>query len=236
MPDNAVPLVLLTRPRAQSERFATTLADAFGEDIEIAILPLQEIVPTGAVPSLDGIGALIFTSENGVRVFADASGERDLPAWCVGPRTEAVARDLGFDPRAGGGDAAALVTTILAAPDDGPLLHLRGAHARGEIAERLRAAGRDAREAVIYRQEERAPDRPIAPMANARTVIVPLFSPRSAALFAAIQSGAPGDWRLVCLSEAVAEALPEPLRSLATVAERPDAGALVTALTGHIYP
>ena len=99
--------VLLTRPVAQSEAVARDLTK---DGIDCAIWPLTEIVLTSdtvEIPSAtDG---LLFTSANGVRAFARLFADRNLPALCVGPATEAAARSAGFaDARSADGDAQAL--------------------------------------------------------------------------------------------------------------------------------
>ncbi|MBF9034970.1 uroporphyrinogen-III synthase [Rhodobacterales bacterium HKCCE2091] len=233
MADNGAPLILLTRPCAQSERFAETLRGL----AEIRIVPLMEIVTTGPLPDLSTAAGLIFTSENGVRAFAELSPRRDLPSWAVGGRTRAAAEAIGLVAREGGGTADTLVDAILVAPPDrGRLWHLRGTHATGDVAARLRDADRDADEAVVYDQRACAPSEPLAPLAVGRRVVVPLFSPRSARLFAGAVGSGDGDWVPVCLSEAVAAALPDRLRRRAAVADSPDAAALARLLQRHISP
>jgi uroporphyrinogen-III synthase len=67
------PLLVLTRPRAQSARFAETLTDRVGAAIEVVTAPVMEIdLLDGPIP-LDGVGGLVFTSENGVAAFARAT-------------------------------------------------------------------------------------------------------------------------------------------------------------------
>jgi uroporphyrinogen-III synthase len=68
-----------------------------------------------------------------------------------------------------------------------------------------------------------------AALAGTRPVIAPLFSPRSAQLFAAIDGAltAPA-LHLVAISPACAAALPPPLS--ATIAETPDSGGMLRAL------
>jgi uroporphyrinogen-III synthase len=93
------------------------------------------------------------------------------------------------------------------------------------VAARLAALGLPAAEAVVYDQRPQ----PLTPaarawLAGARPVIVPLFSPRSAALFAAEAAGAAAPLRIAALSAAVAAAAPP--AALLAVAARPDAAAM----------
>lgn len=73
------------------------------------------------------VSALMFTSPQGPR-FAGTAAPRVLPAYAVGARTAAAARDAGFiDVREGGGDVAA-VQAAVAADGHRHVLHLAGAH------------------------------------------------------------------------------------------------------------
>ncbi|QBY02395.1 uroporphyrinogen-III synthase [Rhodophyticola sp. CCM32] len=234
MPDNAAPLLLLTRPAPQSSRFAAR----FTGRIEVVIAPLQEIAPLEPRLSLDGVGALIFTSENGVRRFADMSDRRDLPVFCVGDHTAEVAQAAGLQARSAGGTAAELVALVQAAHTGGRVLHIHGRHTRGDVAGLLSAAGLEARGVATY--EQRACARPAAfdgTLSRGRPVIAPLFSPRSADLFVKAM-GQTRTARLVlpCLSQPVRAALPMDLQALAPVSETPDAAALTATIEGHFSP
>jgi uroporphyrinogen-III synthase len=225
----AIP-VLLTRPEAASRAFAAALVARFGDRVRPVICPLM--APVTLTPTLpEGpFAAVIFTSATGV---AAAKG-LDLPrrAFCVGGQTAAQARAVGFDAVSADGDADALVAAILADPPPGRLLHLRGEETRGEVAERLTADGLETVSVVVYRQEAQAlTDEALDIMAREGAVIVPLFSPRTAALFdAAAQSGVRARLRLVAMSAVVAEAARGIPHEALEVARRPDADAMLEAV------
>ena len=230
----AEPLVLLTRPRAASERFADMLRAELGQ-VAVAILPLMDIAPLVDSLDLDGVAALIFTSAAGVEVFADLTPDRDLPAWCVGDRTATAARAIGLRATSAGGDAAALIAVMTQAQPTGRLLHLHGAHTRGDVADHLTKAGLRAEARAIYDQISLPPDDAFAAaMAHRGPVIAPLFSPRSAALFAQALGSQTPDLTPVALSAAVRDALPEPLAAKAVVAAAPDAPAMISAIAALI--
>lgn len=195
MPDTQ-PLLLLTRPRAASERFVQELAEDGISGFTPVISPLIEVEPTGPLPPMEGITGLIFTSANAVRAYAELGGAPLPLCYAVGEATARAARDLGMAPRVAGGDAESLLAAILGDAPGGQLLHLRGTHARGDLAARLGAAGQPCLEAVIYDQ----PTRPltaeaIAALQGRLPVVVPLFSPRTARIFvdaaAAVSATAP---------------------------------------------
>jgi len=235
MSDNATPLVLLTRPRGASERFAAALRAEHGP-VPITILPLMEIAPLGGTLDLEGVSALIFTSAAGVGVFAELTPDRSLPAWCVGDRTAEAAREIGLRATSAGGDAAALITLMTEARPAGRLLHLRGAHVSVDLAERLARAGLRAEARAIYDQVQIPQgDAFAAALAHDGPVIAPLFSPRSARIFAETAGGAPGVCP-VALSPAVRDALPQDLAARATIADSPDAPAMIRAMGALISP
>lgn len=232
MSDNATapaPLVVLTRPRGASERFVAALRAELGP-VPVVIAPVMEIVPTGVVPDLAGASGLVFTSAAGVAVFAGLSARRDLPAWCVGARTAQAARDIGLVAQSAEGDADALVAAILGQRPEGRLVHLCGTHSRGDVADRLAAAGLWAEAQAIYDQPALGTNPDLtAALAHPGPIIVPLFSPRSAALFAGL-AGDGADVIPVALSAAVRAALPADLARRAHVAETPDAAAMIRAV------
>lgn len=187
-PQHHAPTVLLTRPAAQAERFAEEMAARFGGRLSSLISPLMS--PEFLCPEWPDAdyATVILTSETGVEAAVRLRNlGRALPkrAICVGDRTAAAARVAGFDAISAQGDAEALITLILQADDPGPFLHLRGRDARRDIAPRLAAKGRLAHAAIVYQQEAQplgVPAREL--LAGKDPVIIPLFSPRSAALLA----------------------------------------------------
>ena len=84
--------VMLTRPRADSERLAEALRTR-GNDVIIE--PMLQVIATGSPPPLDGVVALIATSANGLRAFAAASDRRDLAVYAVGDATALAAGPIG---------------------------------------------------------------------------------------------------------------------------------------------
>ncbi|WP_101342184.1 uroporphyrinogen-III synthase [Cereibacter azotoformans] len=229
-----LPAVLLTRPEAQGARFAVALREALGP-VRLVTSPLM--VPEFLSPPIALLPeALIFTSETGVEGFRRlaAPGLAGVGrAWCVGNRTARAARAAGLDAQSAEGDAEALIAAIVAAGERGPLLHLRGAESRGEVAPRLAAQGLVVVEAVVYDQRPQ----PLLPealalLAGAAPVLAPLFSPRTARLLGlelARAGVAPQLW-VAAMSPAVAEAAGALSPARLRVAARPDAEALLDAV------
>jgi uroporphyrinogen-III synthase len=225
------PLLLLTRPAAQSARFARDFEARFGPGCEVVTAPVMEIVLFGAPSPLEGVGGLVFTSENGVAGFAGASDARHLPAWCVGDRTARAARDIGLAARSAEGTAAELIAAIAADPPQGRLLHLRGEHARGDVCGGLAARGIEAEERIVYAQRDLMLDPAVRErVAAAPATLVPLFSPRSAKLVARQLAECPGRLVLATMSPAVTAAWSGPEPVAICEAARPDARAMMDAL------
>lgn len=232
--DPALP-VLVTRPEAQGQAFARRLRERFGAGIRIILSPLMVPQPLSADLPRGDFAAVVFTSSTGVA--ASRPLHRGLPhrAYCVGRKTADAARSTGFQAISADGDAEALLSLILTDPPRGPLLHLRGEEARGNLAGRLSAAGVPTAELVVYRQDPR----PLTPEALALLrgtgpVILPLFSPRSAVLMAkALPAGTQAAIHLVALSPAVARSATFPHVRQVTAA-RPDADAMLEAIAESI--
>lgn len=166
--------VLLTRPEADSRRFAALLPD-----LPVLISPILRIVP---VPHdrrrLAQAEGFVFTSAHGVAAVGDGHGRRAL---AVGPRTAAAARDAGFLVTEGAGDASGLMDMIAACPL--PLLYPRGRH----VAQRL-----PVEEIVVYDQQPLPLSQEAGELlAGPAPVILPLFSARSAGLLRAAMPSRP---------------------------------------------
>jgi len=221
--------LLMTRPRSASERFAAALEAETGPFARVIVSPLLEIVPRPA-PALPPEAALAFTSENAAALAAPfaAPGRR---AYCVGDRTAEAARAAGFEAVSAGGDAAALAARLAADPPGASIVHLAGAHQRGDLVERLRAAGLPAERVTVYDQAARPLSAEArAALAGRSFVLLPLFSPRSAALASAEAAGATAPLLLACLSPAIRADWAGPPPAAETVASGPDATALTAAI------
>lgn len=222
------PVVLLTRPAPQSQRFAQALQ---------ACLPLVQVVVSPLMqaewlhPPLPDrtFGALILTSETG----AEAAGRLratgiPLPetAFCVGPRTTDTARAAGFAAISADGDVHALAALIRAAQSQGPLLHIRGEDVAGSLSETLTNGGIETHSAILYAQRPC----PLSPAALTLLqaedpVLVPLFSPRSAQILAqALPTEAKAPLWIVAISPAAATEAQTLTPARLAVAPHPDGG------------
>ncbi len=234
---------LVTRP----EEDAAPLAAALGErGIDVTLEPLLAIRPLAEAPiDLTDVQALLFTSANGVRSFAELAGARGLagwralPAFAVGNATAAAAHSAGFARvESAAGDVVALAR--LAAerldPKAGALFHAAGSAVAGDLAGLLKQAGFTLRREMLYeaRPADQLSPATVTNLSNGWFDLVLFFSPRTAATFATLARAAGegavngcGKAAALCLSQAVATSARElPWREV-QVAARPELTALL---------
>ena len=229
--------VLLTRPKADAEESAALLA-ARGFDTIIA--PLLDIAIRAETPPLAGVQALLITSANGIRAFAQRSLRRDLAVFAVGEASARAARELGFEAvESANGDVddlAALVRRRLQ-PQAGRLLHPAGSTVAGDLAAQLSHSGFGVRRYVAYtaRSAHALPAAARHALKEGAVSAVLLYSPRTATIFRNLidHAGHARDCHVVealCLSSAVAKALAPLAFGRIRIAERPEQAALFALL------
>ena len=210
------PILVLTRPETQSR----ALADELGATVRVIVAPIMDILCAGEMPDLASFSGVILTSANGVRCAPPLDGKR---AYCVGARTARAAERAGAEVVTIARNADELVGSI-AGP--GPFVHLRGEHARGEVAGRLNRGGIDTQEAVVYRQRaRRLTAEARQAIEGVKPVVLPLFSPRSARL---VGDGIRPGPRLqtIAMSAAVADAWAEVTGGVAETCAFPTGAAM----------
>lgn len=224
-----IPTVLLTRPEAQSRALADLLRARAGSQTPIVIAPLMRIE---SIPAAWDRAApvLLFTSQQGVAEYRAQGGAGGGRAFCVGDSTARAAEAAGLQATSAGGTVEDLLRLLIARRPAGPLLHLRGAHARGNLAQRLCDAGLQARECVVYTQQDVAPgDAARALFAAQAPVLAPIYSPRSALRFAREFAPAPSA-HLLCMSEFVQQNLEPDAFGRIDVIAQPDGATMVESV------
>lgn len=206
---------LITRPAADA---ASLQARLQASGIAADCAPMLTIrIHEGIALPLDGVGALLFTSANGVRAFAANSARRDFTVFAVGEASAKAAAEAGFGHvESAGGDVDSLAALVrqrwtVAA---GALLHVAGSVQAGDLQGMLRADGYDVRRTMLYDAvTATALPEAVADRFKAGDYDAALFfSPRTAATFvslcgqAGIARGASATSAL-CLSANVAAAL-----------------------------
>ena len=197
--------VWVTRAEPGAAATADRLA-MLGHEPWVAPLLAVRPLPGGPI-SLLGVGALAFTSANGVAAFAARSTERNLPVFAVGAATGGAAWRAGFGQVISAeGDVAALAELIALRIDDlrGAVLAPGPVEAAGDLEGELTARGVEARRLAIYETAVVDPGAETAATLEGIEVVL-LHSPKAARALAAWLAGssAPGLTGL-CLSTAVA--------------------------------
>lgn len=174
--------VLITRPRADSERIAELL---HRDGIAAFIWPLTEIrFIDGAVPPEPA--ALAITSSNAVAGYSRLTRDRTATVYCVGNRTAETARMAGFeDVQSADGDFAALVGLIVKDRPTG-LHHPRGEDVTADLPAALLHHGIQCTEQIVYAARPSGPPEAsvIDALTDGRIEVFTVWSRRNATLLA----------------------------------------------------
>lgn len=226
--------IAITRMQPEAEKTAARVRALGGEAI---VAPLLSFAPLPFDARLHGVQALLFTSANGVRAFADASVQRDRTVLTVGDTTAGAALDAGFaDVRSADGDVAALAAMAAATldPQAGALLYISGADIARDLVAMLTVDGFCAERRIAYEARAAAA---LPPALTAPFDLILFHSARSANIFVAL--GAPGADKLaaICLSQTVADAAARVHWGKLIVAPAPREEALLqAAFTAKLAP
>jgi uroporphyrinogen-III synthase len=168
-PHAPLPRVLVTRPREQSERFATRLSAAGFDPV---VVPVTELRPTrngqgvrDAIRALHGASWLAVTSPTGVSTLAGAGLHPD--AWraagcpkiaAVGSATAKALEDIGLsvDLVPGDFDGVSLAESLAPHAQGQVVVIAQAANARLALRNALRRAGVEVRWFGIYDSHDRA--------------------------------------------------------------------------------
>lgn len=235
--------LLVTRPDEDAGPLIAALT-ALGHEAVASPLLAIRFLPDAAIPDA-AYQALLVTSANGARALErhrDAARFLSLPVFAVGEASAEAARVAGFARvESAGGDVAALAALVSRrlAPAAGPLLHVAGSVAAGDIKGDLGACGFSVRRVVFYEAVT-----PTSLPENARTELragrldgILFYSPRTARTFARLirDEGAESALTRVaayCLSQAVADVLNGLPFAAVQVAKAPDQLSLLRLISG----
>jgi uroporphyrinogen-III synthase len=207
--------LLVTRPAEQAEALADRLRTLGHEVLVEPMLRIRFL--DSALPSLEGVQAILLTSRNGARALAGATDHRDIRIIAVGDATAEEARAAGFaQVESADGDGAALIDYVAQhlRPEDGSLLHVSGFDVAADVAAELSDKGFQADRVVLYEADVADSLSPALRQTLAdRAIDAALFySPRAARTFASLieEAGLASQLRTVvaiALSEQVAEGI-----------------------------
>lgn len=239
--------VLVTRPQPGARRTAEKLAALGHEAVE---MPLTRAVhhPQAAIAALSqSFAAIAVTSREAAAVLARPDVAPLVPPasrfFAVGEATAAALRALGHDAiDVSGGNAtdlAALIATGWPAGETRPVVYLAGTPRTGTLESGLEAANVPCRIATCYTMEviDRGIDEQMRLLDDPPPEAVLFYSREAARIFFAQQSlvrhpRLAGEAYLVCMSAAIAGAIPQTASKNIIIAAAPDEAALLAALPG----
>jgi uroporphyrinogen-III synthase len=200
MPRFDNPIVIMTRPKADAQRFIDVLRTISGPFSVIISPAFENETLSAEIPDFD---TAIFTSRAGVAQAPRGDGRS---AFCVGDATATAAKGAGYAAMSADGSADDLVTLILSQRPDVALLHMRGQISHGGIAKRLNDAGLKCHEVVAYRKAAKGPSQPICDaLAVSQNIIFPLFSAETVSILKTWPLNFEG-CTVVAISDVVADA------------------------------
>ena len=229
--DNQARRIWITRAQPGADATAKRVR-ALGHDPIMA--PLLQISPlTADALDLADVGALAFTSANGVRAFACLTARRDLRVFAVGAATAKAAKEAGFrQVLSADGDVAALAAGIAARKSDlnGVVLHPGASDPAGDLSADLSARGITSRRLDLY---DTVPSH-LPPGLEEQALeadIVLLHSPKAAAVLASILRRRPSpSLKALALSKAVLRPLARTKLALQAFAPFPLEAALLNLI------
>jgi uroporphyrinogen-III synthase len=221
-------IVWVTRTAPGAEATAARLRALGYEAIAEPLLTVRFVA--GAMVNLDKIGAIAFTSVNGVTGFIRRSLERGRTVYAVGAATAAAARAAGFSRvLSTEGDVATLAAGIAARRWElsGAVLHAAATEPSGDLVGALDAHGIKARHLPVYETIPAPPPEELVEMIPSLTAVT-VHSAKAARLLAAILADHPArKLRACCLSRAVARPLMRAPVGQLSAAARPTEDALI---------
>ena len=233
--------IMVTRPREDAHGLAEALTSRGIESVLEPLLSIDFI--DGAPLDLDGVQALLVTSANGVRAFANRDPRRRLPVFAVGDASAGAARLAGFAAvTSASGDVAALAALVIERldADGGDLIHVAGTRLAGDLAGMLAEHGFTCRREVLYgaRVAEALSAGAVRELEDGGLDGVAFFSPRTAAIFAGLVrqgglEGCAGSLAAFCLSAAVAGKAESLSWGRVVIAGRHEQAALVQAIEDY---
>ncbi len=219
------------RARPGAEATAARLVEMGHHPLVSPLLAVRRLQPR---LDLTGVGAIAFTSRNGVAAFAALHPERALPVFAVGDATAEAARAAGFlHVRSASGDVNDLAALIIAGAVDGAVLIAGAREPAGDLPGALKAAGVETRAAVLYAAVAAPGGRGLAALKAGKLDGVLIHSPRAARRLADLTEGlvpAAGAVPAFCISPAAAAPLGVSPAFAPVAADHPDEAALLSLL------
>ncbi len=230
--------ILVTRPALDQDQTCNALQALGIESLSAPVMVAEAL--DFSLPE-QSWQAVIVTSRNGLRMLdpaqVDQLGQR--PLYCVGAKTESLARALGFQTiEMCAPDLADLTPALVSRlePEGGPILYLTGRHRTGSLKNTLEAAGLSVTQVETYAMvaSKALPDEACDAIEQGVIDGVLLYSQRSSQLFLSIArkqglEAKLGGLTFYCLSPAIATLIEDAGYPL-VVADAPNEKSLLASL------
>ena len=230
---------LITRPQEDSADAAIALARVGIAPVLAPMMQIEYATPDIA-NEVSLAQAILFTSRNGVRAFAQLVPTRDIRVLAVGDSTAALAREMGFvNVESAQGDSADLSRLIIdrLTPADGLLFHAAGKTVAGELSEALNKAGFKTIRRTLYdaKAVDALAEDTVTALRDRTLDYVLFYSPRTGRIFADLveKAGLTGtcdSLTAICLSDAVASEIAAIDWREVIVAQQPTTTALLSVI------
>jgi uroporphyrinogen-III synthase len=235
------PILLLSRPQRQSQRFADRLKYAIGGEmsakIDCVIDPVTEIIESEISPDPAAIkyDTAIFTSENAIQPATKLRSKLGQSALCVGAQVTETARMSGWAAEFVGATVAEFI-------DQHPLnptqryMYFRGEEITFDLAEHMRGLDFNIGEITVYHQCVRQISAETRrKLQDGQGHILTFFSAQSAVRFhEQTKTLDLGHCHAVSISDAVFDVLASTSFSTHAVANSPNASGMIDCIAQRI--
>jgi uroporphyrinogen-III synthase len=224
--------VLISRPEADSNLLASSLR-RLEPSIDCLIAPAIEIAPLDIETVHQKIDLVNLTSRHAAA--AAAKFYPNVKTICVGRSTAQRAEELGLHAISTDGTSEEILS-LIKTMRVGRVLHLRGQHSRGNIAERLADFGIQAFQQISYEQHAQ----PFTPQVTHKLqeipkLLIPIYSPRTSQIIAQNLAEYMGALTMIAISTEAADAWTGSKPDRVIIAQKPNATAMFAAITSHLH-
>ena len=225
-------IVLLTRPREQSEEFSLKFTPAIN-DAKIIIDPVVSIIGFSLAGSdIPKADVIIFTSARGLDHLPEMSDAQPSRAFVVGEKTGQAARRSGFQPEIIAQTQDAMIEEIKTMSFE-PLsiLFAHGQPVTGNLGSALKNLGHEVHNICLYRQESEALTQETLNAIDNVEPLIPVFSTNAAkSLAQTLPAPINQPWHFLAISEDVGDAIKTLFGCKAEIAKSPNAAEMINLL------
>lgn len=223
--------VLISRPKGDADTLKQAIL-SIDRSVQVVLAPAIEIVPVTYDAHNEAFDALLLTSKHAASAAAIIAP--DLPTLCVGDATALAASALGLNAVSAMGTAQDLIALVQKSAVS-KVLYLRGAHVHMDLENTLNSAGIETKSLIVYQQHACAflpqVHRDISKM---KSLLVPVYSARSAQIVSKNLDGFKGQVTLVAISKAAAMGWFGAAPHHISYAEAPNSEAMLAAIASQL--